>query len=355
MSGTSLDGTDAVLVRFEAERVAALHHHHEPYPAALRDALMALQTPSEGELAAAAHAANAVALHYALTLTRLLDATGIDRGSVRAIGAHGQTVRHRPAEGYSLQLLNGALLAERTGITTVCDFRSRDIAAGGEGAPLVPAFHAAMFGTASPRVVVNIGGMANLTILHAGRAVTGFDCGPGNALLDGWIARHRGDAFDAAGDWAASGTVVPKLLAAMLEHPFVRRTPPKSCGREDFDLAWLDSLPGVAGAEPADVQATLAEFTASGIAQSVQQHAAGTRELLICGGGAHNADLLRRIARQLPGVAVQSTAEHGMDPMHVEAAAFAWLARQRLEGLPGNLPEVTGAAGPRVLGAVHHA
>jgi len=370
MTGTSLDGVDAVVVRFEdlepgaiwpaqddAEAVAtlALHHRHLPFPNALRAELLALQQAGQAdELARAALAATGLARHCAAALGPLLEEHGIAPAAVGAIGAHGQTVRHRPDEGYSLQLLDGALLAELTGVAVVCDFRSADVAAGGQGAPLVPAFHAALLGKATPRVVLNIGGIANLTLLEPQGPVSGFDCGPGNVLLDAWISHCRGQALDTDGAWSASGTVQTALLERMLAHPFLAKAPPKSCGREAFDLHWLLDL-GLDAFEAGDVQATLAEFSAQTIAQAIRQHAPQTRAVLVCGGGALNADLFARLRAALPGRTVDTTATIGIDPMHVEAAAFAWLARQRLAGLAGNLPTVTGARGPRLLGALYPA
>jgi anhydro-N-acetylmuramic acid kinase len=262
-------------------------------------------------------------------------------------------VRHRPREGYTLQLVNGARLAEQTGITIVCDFRSRDVAAGGEGAPLVPAFHRAVFGaTRRSRVIVNVGGIANVTLLPARGAVTGFDCGPGNCLLDAWVQEKRRRPYDAQGSWAAGGRVVPRLLRKLLAHPFFRRRPPKSTGREEFNLQWVKRQ--LSGSERvADVQATLVELTALAIARAVKTHAAGAREIYVCGGGARNRFLLSRITRLVPGRRVATTAALGIEPEHVEALAFAWLARQALMSRPGNLPAVTGARGPRVLGAIY--
>lgn len=371
MSGTSLDGVDAVAIRFEdippaedsrrdlhaideSVYVLGIHHAHLPFPAPLRDELMALQAEGDGELARSALAGAELARHCAGTLLPLLAANGLRATDIAAIGAHGQTVRHQPGAGYTIQLLDGALLAELTGIPVVCDFRTADVAAGGQGAPLVPAFHAALLGNAVPRVVLNIGGMANLTVLDSQQPVTGFDCGPGNVLLDAWIGHCRGVAFDEGGAWAASGTALPDLLERLLAHPFLTRTPPKSCGREDFDLHWLKGM-ALDGLAAADVQATLAEFTARTVADAVDRHASGCRAVLVCGGGARNADLFTRLRAAMPGRTVDVTSAIGLDPMHVEAAAFAWLARQRLAGLPGNLPSVTGARGPRVLGAVYPA
>jgi anhydro-N-acetylmuramic acid kinase len=274
---------------------------------------------------------------------------------IRAIGCHGQTVRHRPDEGYTIQLVNGALLAELTGIDVVCDFRSRDIAAGGEGAPLVPAFHQAVF--AAPgihRVIVNIGGIANLTNLPIAGTVTGFDCGPGNLLLDAWTQRHRGESFDRDGAWAASGRVIPALLTRLRGDGFFARKPPKSSGRELFNYSWLEAQ--LAGNEnTADVQATLLALTAETITDAVTRFCAGAREIYLCGGGARNAALTRALEERLAPRKVAATDALDIDAEHVEATAFAWLAGRTLASQPGNLPAVTGAHGPRVLGAIYRA
>lgn len=362
MSGTSLDGVDAALTRFDDRAPpAVLAHRHLPMPPALGRRLLALNRPEGDELHHAALAANALAQLYAQAVAALLAGNGCSPGQVRAVGAHGQTVRHRPGEfdgaGYTIQLLNGALLAELCGIDVVCDFRSRDLAAGGQGAPLVPAFHAAWFGRPGmAQAVLNLGGIANLSLLHADGRVGGFDCGPGNMLLDLWCQRHRGEAYDADGAWARSGRVDPSLLRQWLDEPFLRRVPPKSTGRDLFNAAWLDaSLAGGAPRSPADVQATLAELTAQAAAEALRQHAGATQRLLVCGGGALNGHLMQRLAALLPGIALASTAEAGLPPMQVEAAAFAWLARAFVQREPGNRPEVTGARGPRVLGALYPA
>lgn len=353
MSGTSLDGVDAVLVDLGTARPRHIAHAHQPFDAALRNELLALNAPGPDELARAARAANALATVYAAAVKALLDKHAA--GTVRAIGCHGQTVRHQPGEGYTLQLVNGALLAELTGIDVVCDFRSRDIAAGGEGAPLVPAFHQAVFaGGGMHRVIVNIGGIANLTNLPITGEVTGFDCGPGNLLLDGWVQRHRQQAFDRDGAWAASGTVIAPLLAQLRDEAFFARTPPKSSGRDLFNLAWLDRQ--LSGDEaPADVQATLLALTAGSISDAVTRFCSGAREVYLCGGGARNAALTQALAIALAPRMVAATDALGLHAEHVEATAFAWLAQRRLENEPGNLPAVTGARGPRVLGALHKA
>ena len=356
MSGTSLDGVDAVLVRFdEAGTLAVEADAFVPFSAELRDAVLALQPVGADELARAALLANTLSRHYAAAVAAVLAKAGVASGDVTAVGCHGQTVRHAPQDGYTLQIVNGALLAERCGIDVGCDFRSRDIAAGGQGAPLVPAFHHECF--AHPgvaRAIVNIGGIANLTRLAPGETVTGFDSGPGNMLMDAWCRRHTGQPYDADGAWAASGRVDAALYARFAAEPYFAAPLPKSTGRDVFDLAWLDAHlahhPRVA---PADVQATLLELTAASIADAVRQHAPATRELYLCGGGALNGALVRRLAARLPEATVGDTAALGLPVHQVEAAAFAWLARRLVHRLSGNLPAVTGAAGNRVLGALY--
>ncbi|MDH0421138.1 MULTISPECIES: anhydro-N-acetylmuramic acid kinase [Delftia] len=365
MSGTSLDGVDGVLVDF-AEGTQVLWHASRGFDAALRAELLALNTPEgRDELHRAALAANALARSYAEVVRELLQATALAPGQIAAIGAHGQTVRHRPqmfdGMGYTLQLNSPALLAELSGVAVVADLRSRDVAAGGQGAPLVPAFHQGVFGRPGETVLVlNIGGIANLSVLAGDGTVLGFDCGPGNALMDGWCQTHTGQPYDDGGQWAATGQVLPALLDRLLAEPFLQQPPPKSTGRDLFHADWLAghlsaSATSAADARPADVQATLTEFTARACASAVQRFGRGGGELLVCGGGAFNTQLMQRIAALLPGVAVDTTAARGLPPQQVEAAAFAWLARQALLGLPGNLPAVTGARGPRILGAIHPA
>ena len=355
MSGTSLDGVDAVVADFGAAPPRLLGHDHRPLPTALRARLLTLQSPSDDELHAAALAANALSQLYAGSVERLLASGGIAPGSVRAVGCHGQTVRHQPAAGFTIQLINGALLAELTGIDVVCDFRSRDIAAGGQGAPLVPAFHEAAFASlGTHRAIVNIGGIANVTSLPPAGTPTGFDCGPGNVLMDAWTARHGRGAYDADGAWAATGTVLPALLQRLLAHEFFARLPPKSTGRETFSLAWVESHLG--GSEnPADVQRTLLALTAHGVASAVARHCAGVGEIYLCGGGARNAALARELAALLPMCEVTTTDRLGIAAEHVEALAFAWLAWRNLSRSSGNLPAVTGARGPRILGALYRA
>lgn len=369
MSGTSLDGVDGVLARFDEDparhTIDVLAHAHRPFAAALRDELLALNTAGDNELHRAALAANALARVQAEVVHALLATAGVQAAAVAAVGSHGQTLRHRPAEfdgtGYTIQINQPALLAELCGIRVVADFRSRDVAAGGQGAPLVPAFHAQVFGLAeASRAVLNLGGIGNLTLLPAGNdlggRVRGFDCGPGNALLDHWVQRHRGQPYDDDGRWAASGQVLPELLANLLAEPFLQRTPPKSTGRDLFNPAWLDSQLGpFASARPVDVQATLAEFTARAAADAVRAHAPATSDLRVCGGGALNGHLMARLAALLPGMTVGASTDAGLPPLQVEAAAFAWLARACVLGQPGNRPEATGARGPRLLGAIYPA
>jgi anhydro-N-acetylmuramic acid kinase len=353
MSGTSLDGIDAVLALARGRQFRRVASVHLSYPARLRSRLLALQERGHDELRRSALLANELTDLYAAAVRRLLSRAGIRARAVAAIGCHGQTVGHRPREGYTLQLVNGARLAERSGITVVCDFRSRDVAAGGEGAPLVPAFHRAMFATRRrSRVIVNVGGIANLTALPARGTVTGFDSGPGNCLLDAWIRKKRRKPYDRDGRWAASGQVVPRLLAKLLAHPYFRRPPPKSTGREEFGLQWVDRA-RTGSERPVDVQATLTELTAVTIARAVRRHCARAREVFVCGGGARNRLLLSRLAALLPRTRVTTTGALGIEPEHVEALAFAWLARQALKREPGNLPAATGARGPRVLGAIY--
>lgn len=366
MSGTSLDGVDGVLCRIDAQGGwgGVLAHAHLPFERELRQRLLDLQQPGPDELHRAMLAGNALARVYARTCAELLgDAAPT---TVRAIGVHGQTVRHQPGlhdgTGYTLQLNQPALLAELTGIDVIADFRSRDVAAGGQGAPLVPPFHQAVFGAAAApgrRAVVNIGGISNLTVLPdgAGGALRGFDCGPGNALLDHWCLRHLGQEFDADGQWAAGGQVRPDLLAGMLAEPYFSAAPPKSTGRDLFNPDWLARhLTSQPMAPPAqDVQATLSELTARGIAADVLRHAPAADTLVVCGGGAFNGDLLRRLSAALPGRQIRPSDDFGLPALQVEAAAFAWLACMHCQRRPASSAEVTGAAGARILGACYPA
>lgn len=353
MSGTSLDGVNAVLVDFQDGGIRLKATHFLSFEPELRGRLASLQASGNDELHSAATCGNELARLYAQAVTALLADCDLPAEAVAAIGCHGQTVRHRPELGYTVQINAPALLAELTGITVVADFRSRDLAAGGQGAPLVPAFHQVVFGNRQAhRLIVNIGGMANLTDLPPGGPVTGFDTGPGNVLMDGWIELHRGEAFDRDGAWAESGKVLDTLLKALLEHEFFRRPPPKSTGRDAFNLDWLKQH--LSGDEaPADVQATLLALTAGAIADAIRRHSEGAREVYLCGGGAHNQALLRRLQKALAEKRVTVTDELGIGADWVEALAFAWLARAALRKEPGNLPSVTGAKGLRVLGAIY--
>ena len=359
MSGTSLDGVDGVLADITDSSVAVQHHEHRPFDAALRAELLALNRSGADELHRAALAANAVAHAYAGVVTALLAGAGLGRVAITALGAHGQTVRHRPqafgGTGNTVQLLNGALLAELSRIDVIANFRSRDVAAGGQGAPLVPAFHARCFAQPGQDVaVLNLGGIANLTLLPADGPVRGFDCGPANALMDAWCQQHQGTPFDAGGRWAAGGRVDATLLATLLDEPFFALPPPKSTGRDLFNAEWLAArLPASTG--PRDVMATLAELTARAAAEALRREAPATARLVVCGGGAFNAHLMARLAARLPGTQVQGSAQAGIPPDQVEALAFAWLAWAFGERRAGNLVEVTGAAGPRVLGALYPA
>ncbi len=355
MSGTSVDGVDGVVADFALPPCRTLAHAHVGFDPGLRAELSALQRKGPDELHRSALAANALMDACAATVAALLTGAGLERAAVAAIGVHGQTVRHRPELGYTMQLANPARLAETTGITVVADFRSRDVAAGGQGAPLVPAFHAALFGRADRhRVVVNIGGIANLTDLPPAGPVRGFDTGPGNTLLDAWCERNTGQAFDRDGAWAARGNVIATLLDALLADPYFSEAPPKSTGRDHFNLRWLQRYLSAA-LPPVDVQRTLTALTAQTIADAIVAQCAGATEVLVCGGGAHNLTLMRDLAAALHPRALTTTAAQGVPVNEVEALAFAWLAREALAGRPGNLPAVTGARGLRVLGAIYHA
>jgi anhydro-N-acetylmuramic acid kinase len=367
MSGTSLDGADGVLVDFSGDTLRVVAAATESFSNPFRAELLALNSPTHNELHRAAIAGNQVAAVYAEVVHALLAQAGLQASQIEAIGAHGQTVRHQPQRtsgepagaGYTLQLNNPALLAELTGIDVAADFRSRDVAAGGQGAPLVPAFHQGVFGNRDATVcVLNLGGISNISVLpqEASSPVLGFDCGPGNALMDAWCEQHTGKPFDNGGAWAASGKLLPELLASLLDEPYFSQPIPKSTGRDLFSLAWLaGKLAPFATARPEDVQNTLAEFTASACADSVKRYGKESASLIVCGGGAFNTHLLARLQAGLPGVRVSISDAHGLPPLQVEAAAFAWLARRLVLRKPGNLPSVTGAQGLRLLGAVYPA
>jgi anhydro-N-acetylmuramic acid kinase len=358
ISGTSADGIDAALVRFQDEvptLVAGLTH---PWPDALRHRILAVAQDEERlDLDSYGRLDVAIGHCFADAANAVLDKAGVDAGAVRAIGSHGQTLRHRPAgeHAFTLQVGDPASIAERTRIDTVADFRRADVAAGGQGAPLVPAFHATVLRMpGATRVVLNLGGIANITVLGADGHVSGFDTGPANGLMDAWCMRHRGEPFDRDGAFATTGRVDQAWLARLLADPYFALPAPKSTGREHFHLAWLDAHAGIADMAVEDVQATLLELTARSVSEAIAAYADDALDVVACGGGVHNGALMRRLAQCLQRP-IRSSAALGIDPDHVEAMAFAWLARRRLLGLPGNLPAVTGASGDRLLGAIYPA
>jgi anhydro-N-acetylmuramic acid kinase len=359
ISGTSMDGVDAALVQFGDRSVDVTSARTSPYPEALRKKLIdATRRPDSCSADVIGTLDHWVGECFRDAALELMQAAGIDPAAVRAIGSHGQTLRHRPGgdRPFTLQIGNGDIIAKGTGIDCVADFRSADVALGGQGAPLVPPFHEWLFRSADvARCVLNIGGIANITVLpgEAG-PIGGFDTGPGNTLMDAWIRRHRDVAFDEGGDWAASGTTIASLLDAMLVDPYFTQLPPKSTGFEYFNDEWLAALlPG--DADRADVQSTLLDLTVATIADAINRHATGVRDVLICGGGVHNRELVRRLGDRLPRATLASTANFGLDPDHVEASAFAWLAMRSIAGETGNAPEVTGASRKTVLGVLHRA
>ena len=355
MSGTSLDGVDAVLSDFSSASSSLRQTFFLPYEESMRDQLLALHQSGNDELHRAATLSNQLSHLYANAVNGLLENSGLATENIVAIGCHGQTIRHCPEleNRYTIQLVNPALLAELTGISVVADFRSRDIAAGGQGAPLVPAFHQAIFNSSHcHRVIVNIGGIANITSLEPGKAVTGFDCGPGNLLMDAWCHRHTGKVYDKEGAWAATGKAIPALLEKLLALQFFALPPPKSTGRDLFNLSWLES--NLVGNElPQNVQATLLQLTVLSIANSILGYCQNVKEIFVCGGGARNSALIAHLKQALPEKKIALTDNLGVDADWVEGYAFAWLARQAILGLPGNLPAVTGANGERILGAVY--
>lgn len=355
MSGTSLDGVDGVLVDFWAGAARAMSAAYVPFPDDLRAELLALQAASPNELEREALAANRLAHLYAQCVADILAPTEMKAADVRAVGVHGQTIRHRPELGFTRQTNNPALLAELCGIDVVADFRSRDIAAGGQGAPLVPAFHQALFAQqGKTRVLANIGGIANISILRGDNQATGFDTGPGNVLMDAWITQHQGKAYDDDGAWAATGQVIQPLLDAMLQDPYFALPAPKSTGRDLFHMDWLQRHLAAHPAPPQDVQATLLQLTAISLADAITAHAPRTEAVYVCGGGAYNSMLMQAIGHRLgENVKVASTDALGVPPNRMEALAFAWLAFRFNERQAGNLPAVTGAKGERVLGALY--
>jgi len=364
MSGTSLDGIDAVLAKIgpngETCAQAAVSTSFSPE---LRKALFELQSPGPNELHREKQAGNALALAYAEAVLQLLKKANLQPSNIAAIGAHGQTIRHQPHLGdlaYTHQTLNPALLAEKTGIDVIADFRSRDLAAGGHGAPLVPAFHAQQFASPENLAILNIGGISNLTLLPTDAKVTGFDCGPGNMLMDAWIHEHQGNIFDESGNWALQGKVNEALLKKMLSDLFFAKAPPKSTGRDDFHLAWLQEKIGNENYLPEDVQATLLHLTAHSALEALVRHAPQTQKLIVCGGGARNTALMNLLKIKVQyyftePLEITTSDSVGIDPQLVEGLAFAWLAWAHQEKRPANLPAVTGAKGPRILGAYYPA
>jgi len=365
MSGTSADGIDAALVAFpegdadDAPRCRLLAAHTHPWEPSLREELVALgQGRALGSLDVLGRLDALVGQAFAAAANQLLAIAGVPATRVGAIGSHGQTVRHRPlAEpAFTLQIGDANRIAEATGITTVADFRRRDVAAGGHGAPLMPAFHLAMLGSAGEdRAVLNLGGIGNLTLIPREGIVRGFDTGPANALMDSWCQLHTGQPFDADGAFAASGRVLPALLAQWQAEPWFDLPPPKSTGREQFHLDWALAAPAAAGAAPADIQATLLALTVATVSEALLRHLPDARRVLVCGGGVRNRLLMERLATRLAGIDVVSSQAHGLDPDYLEAMGFAWLASRTMAGRSGNLPAVTGARGHRILGAIHPA
>jgi anhydro-N-acetylmuramic acid kinase len=358
MTGTSLDGVDAALTEFtqasgQALKFRVLKTYTLPFSHELREDLLALHESGPDEIHRTAMAGNQLARFYAAAVNGLLAEANIHPSQISAIGCHGQTIRHRPELGYTIQIGNAALLAELTGITVVSDFRSRDVAAKGQGAPLVPAFHQAVFGDPNiNRTVINIGGIANLSILNHGKEIIGFDSGPGNMLMDAWTELHTGQQYDASGNWAMTGKVIEPLLSKLLAHDFFSLNPPKSTGRDLFNIKWLKSFIQHDYLAQ-DVQRTLVAFTAQSIADAIQKYAPNTDEIYVCGGGAFNQALIQHLRHLLHPVKIELTDILGIQVSAVEAAAFAWLARQALIKAPGNLPCVTGADGLRILGAIY--
>jgi len=360
MSGTSLNGADAVLLELEENQIRLLQSHSEPFPDSLYAALQQLITTKQTSLSQLSDIDHQLAVIYSLAVKKLLHTAGISASQIAAIGCHGQTIHHQPdgLNPNSLQLGDPSFLAEVTGITVVADLRRRDMAAGGQGAPMVPAFHAAAFrSTSTDRVILNIGGIANITILPSDvdRPVTGFDTGPGNTLLDQWARREQQVAYDNNGEWAASGHTIDTLLEKLMAESYFAKAPPKSTGRELFNLSWLEHQLGQNNYQPQDIQATLLDLTCQSIVFAIKEHAANTTEIFVCGGGAHNQQIMQRLSQLMSPVAVQTTATLGIEPDWVEAAAFAWLARQTMYKQAGNLMSVTGARHPVILGGIYQA
>lgn len=356
MSGTSLDSIDAVLVRFTPSFELCSAYSH-PLPSELRHQITQLTQPGNDEIEQLGRLDIALGEIFADATLCLLQQAGVSTDAIKAIGSHGQTVRHRPGAGFSLQIGDPNTITERTGITTVADFRRRDLAAGGQGAPLVPAFHEALFRSpVADRMIANLGGMANITLLPADpmSPVLGYDTGPANVLMDGWIEHNQLGCYDRDGAWAATGTVDTKLLNALLAHPFFHAAPPKSTGREDFNPNWLNIMLAQFNHEqaPENIQATLLELTAITLCDAIRSQLLIQPEVYLCGGGSHNSRLVERIRARLSDCRVDSTTALGLDPDWVEATAFAWFAMRTLQQQTSSLPEVTGAKGPRILGTI---
>jgi anhydro-N-acetylmuramic acid kinase len=359
MSGTSLDGVDAVLVTHAGRDFQQINQAFVSYPPAVKHTLLALHQPAINELHDAAVMANTLAALYAEAVQKLLQQSGLPASEITAIGCHGQTIRHCPdlpdGQAYTLQIGNHARLAELTQIAVIGDFRSRDIAAGGQGAPLVPAFHQAVFASMiKNRAIINIGGIANISWLPVRGQVTGFDSGPGNMLLDQWTQQHTGQAYDANGDWSASGQINNELLQAMLAEPYLALVAPKSTGRDLFNQQWLTQHLQAIDDRPENIARTLLELTALSIADAITRFCPNLDEAYVCGGGAHNGLLVTRLSALL-GCAIEPTDQLGVEVDWVEAVAFAWLAQRCVDGLSGNMPAVTGATGPRILGVIYPA
>ncbi|MDO9151224.1 MAG: anhydro-N-acetylmuramic acid kinase [Methylotenera sp.] len=357
MSGTSLDGVDVALVTFDhLQHPQLLKTHFTAYPTDLRNQILALQHPTDNELEITALMGNTLARLYAKAVNELLSDAEIDAGTVTAIGCHGQTIRHRPELGYTMQIGNAALLSELTGITVVSDFRSRDIAANGQGAPLVPAFHQDVFAhNQRNRAIINIGGIANITYLSNTGEVFGFDSGPGNMLLDAWTKQHLGLDYDTDGQWSSTGNIIEPLLSAMLSEPYFSALPPKSTGRDLFNDAWLNHCLTTQTYAPNDVARTLVALSAHSIANAVKQYCGQVDEIYLCGGGAKNKLLTSGLQSLIGSTHLETTEKLGMGVDWVEAIAFAWLAKKCLSQESANLPEVTGAKGLRILGAIYQA
>lgn len=364
MSGTSLDAVDAVLTDVSNHPITLLSHHSHPIPQALRKNIQETIQPGwQGSLITLGSLNHELGLLFSEAVNTLLKKSKVDRSQVLAIGSHGQTLWHQPIgkHPFSMQLGDASLITEKTGITTISDFRSRDISAGGQGAPLVPAFHGAMLGhPTTNRIVLNIGGIANISVLpskESNAPISGFDTGPGNGLIDAWMLKNNKKNFDVDGGWARSGSIIEPILKTLLDDPYFSLPYPKSTGKEAFNLLWLEKLlQGELYKHPArDIQATLTELTALSIARQIIDNKISCEEIYICGGGINNSFLLERLKHHLPHSLIASTEKLGIDPNWMEAIAFSWLAQQTLTGKPGNIPEVTGADGPRILGAIHQA